>query len=32
MLWIQDVIAGLGVLVFMICSFALAGIAGSAFT
>jgi hypothetical protein len=27
MAWIQDVVAGVGVVIFMVCSFALAGIA-----
>jgi hypothetical protein len=30
MAWAQDVVAGVGVVIFMVCSFALAGIAQAA--
>ena len=30
--WARDVVAGVGVVIFIVCSFALAGIAGAALT
>jgi hypothetical protein len=32
MVWAKDVAAGLGVVIFMVCSFALSGIAQAAFS
>jgi hypothetical protein len=32
MAWAKDVVAGLGVVIFMVCSFALSGIAQAAFS
>jgi hypothetical protein len=32
MCWAKDVVAGVGVVIFMVCSFALSGIAQAAFS
>jgi hypothetical protein len=32
MVWAEDVVAGIGVVIFMVCSFALSGIAQAAFS
>lgn len=32
MAWVRDAVAGIGVVVFMVCSFEFASIAGAAFS